>query len=71
MLLAVPKNEKNSLKKNYIHFLLDGDFFFFKLPTYMFEKAKGLNICKTILKIDEKIDEKMYLFSYCHVKKLL
>ena len=43
----------------------------------MLEKAKGLKICKTVLKnIFEpwgflSIDEKMYLVSHCHVKKLL
>ena len=42
----------------------------------MFEIEKGLKVCKTILK---KIgawgfllmDDKMYLFSHCHVKKML
>ena len=55
---------KKSLKKNDTHFLLDGDFFVFRWLTYMFEKAKGLRICKTIhiffgawdfLLIDEKM----------------
>ena len=42
----------------------------------MFEKAKGLNICKTIIKFFFEawgfllIEEKMYLVSHCHVKKI-
>ena len=39
---------KNSYKKNYTHFLLDGDFLVFRWLTYIFEKAKGLRICKAI-----------------------
>ena len=41
----------------------------------MFEKAKGLKICKTVLKkILElgnvyKLMKKMYLVSHCHIKK--
>ena len=43
----------------------------------MFEKAKGLRICKTILTFFVGpwgfllIDEKVYLVSQCHVKRLL
>ena len=52
MPLAVPKNDQfqeKFTKKNQTHFLLDGDFFFFKWLVYMFEKAKGLKIGKTTL----------------------
>ena len=39
----------------------------------MFKKAKGLEICNTILKKEIGfllIDEKIYLVSQCHVKKI-
>ena len=42
----------------------------------MFEKAKGLQICKTLLKKKFGawkclyLDEEMYLVSHCHVKKI-
>ena len=55
--------------------MLDGDFFF-KGLTYMFEKEKGMKICKTILTIFFGawgfllIDEKVYLVSQCRVKKI-
>ena len=52
MLLAVTKSgqfQENFTKKNYTLFLLNGDLIFFKWLVYMFVKAKGLNMCKTIL----------------------
>ena len=42
----------------------------------MFVKAKGLQICKTILQKSVgawgclKLEEKIYLVSHCHVKKI-
>ena len=58
--------------------MLDFDFLlFFKWLTYMFEKAKEIKICKTILKFFFGawgfllIDEKVYLVRQCLVKKLL
>ena len=47
------------------------------MVTDMFEKATGLKTCKTIHTKNVGawgfllIDEKMYLVSHCHVKKLL
>ena len=70
--LSHPKNcqfEKKSLKKSDTLF---ARWYFFDM--FMFKKAKGLKICKTIQKncVDWGfllIDEKMCLVRHCNVKK--